>query len=118
MHHIREMVAGDTDPRLRVKFTPSQMNFADPMTKNVTESIHKDLVPAIKNGQIARVIFDTARREDVGNHGGLKGSNIPKHSTLVVLPGQSYNGKGHLGKPQTSEKEQTGNVIEQDKGVY
>jgi hypothetical protein len=64
MHHIREMMQGD-DPRMIVKFTRSEMNFADPMTKNVVEAIYQFLVPALKDGRIADVIYETIDREDV-----------------------------------------------------
>jgi hypothetical protein len=41
-HHMREMMTGE-NPRLRVLFTRSEENFADVLTKNVTEAIHMDL---------------------------------------------------------------------------
>jgi hypothetical protein len=66
MHHIREMMSGE-DPRLRVIFTPSELNFADPMTKNVTEAIHGTLIADLKGGDIADRIFETVDREDVNN---------------------------------------------------
>jgi len=71
MHHIREMMQG-SDPRMIVVFTRSEMNFADPMTKNVTDSIHQSLVPALKDGRIADAIFATVNREDVGKLGDHK----------------------------------------------
>ncbi len=64
MHHIREMMSGE-EPRLRVIFTPSELNFADPMTKNVTEAIHGVLIADLKGGGIADRIFEIVDREDV-----------------------------------------------------
>ena len=66
MHHIREMMQG-TNPRMRVLFTRSESNFADVLTKNVNERVFTQLVPSLKNGDIADVIFDTIDREDVKN---------------------------------------------------
>ena len=66
MHHIREMMSGE-EPRMRVIFTPSELNFADPMTKNVTEAIHGVLIADLKSGGIADRIFETVDREDVNN---------------------------------------------------
>ena len=71
MHHIREMMSGE-DPRLCVVFTPSEWNFADPMTKNVTEIIHRVLIPELKDGRIAKRIFEIVEREDVRNHVGQR----------------------------------------------
>jgi hypothetical protein len=68
MHHIREMTQGD-DPRMEVRFTKSENNFADPMTKNVVEAIFHSLVPLIKDGRIADRIYDAVNREDVGKTG-------------------------------------------------
>jgi hypothetical protein len=64
MHHIREMMEGP-NPRLRVMFTRSESNFADVLTKNVSERIFTQLVPSLKAGDIARVMFETVDREDV-----------------------------------------------------
>jgi hypothetical protein len=64
MHHIREMMEGP-NPRLRVMFTRSESNFADILTKNVNERTFTQLVPALKSGDIARVLFETVDREDV-----------------------------------------------------
>ena len=58
------MMSGE-EPRLRVVFTPSELNFADPMTKNVTEAIHGVLIADLKSGGIADRIFETVNREDV-----------------------------------------------------
>ncbi|MFM8622139.1 MAG: reverse transcriptase domain-containing protein, partial [Holophagaceae bacterium] len=67
MHHIREMSSDEVEEaRLQIMFTNSQTNFADPMTKNVTESIQESLIPPLKDGRIAEVIFHTVNREDVG----------------------------------------------------
>jgi transposase InsO family protein len=71
MHHIREMMHGNT-PRMVVRFTPSELNFADPMTKNVTEAIHRELVPALKDGTIADCIYETVDREDVKNRTSVR----------------------------------------------
>lgn len=68
---------------MRVIFTPSELNFADPMTKNVTDSIHQELVPALKDGRIADTIFATVNREDVGK--GLKSSTqTDRHHDVAV----------------------------------
>jgi len=64
MHHIREMMQGP-DARLRVLFTRSESNFADVLTKNVNERIFTQLVPSLKNGDIASVMFQAVDREDV-----------------------------------------------------
>jgi len=66
MHHIREMMQGP-DARMRVMFTRSESNFADILTKNVSERIFMQLVPSLKSGDIANVIFNTINREDVKN---------------------------------------------------
>jgi len=65
MHHIREMMSGE-EPRLRVIFTPSELNFADPMTKNVTEAIHGVLIADLKGGGIADRIFETVDSTERG----------------------------------------------------
>jgi hypothetical protein len=86
MHHIREMMTG-TDPRMIVKFTRSELNFADPMTKNVTELIHRSLVPAIKDGRIADTIFATVNREDVRKSDSRTSDSRqqdPKYEILMV----------------------------------
>ena len=69
MHHIREMMQGNS-PRLVVKFTRSESNYADPMTKNVTDGIFHTLVPALKDGGISEAIYHTVNREDVGKYSG------------------------------------------------
>ncbi|MFM8621801.1 MAG: reverse transcriptase domain-containing protein, partial [Holophagaceae bacterium] len=104
MHHIREMVAtGEETPRLRVMFTPSEMNFADPMTKNVSESIHQSLVPQLKDGRIARAILDTVNREDVGNNGKTEGTSVPMPRTQRnMLSGQVS--PGNKGPNKFEEK--------------
>jgi len=111
MHHIREMMS-DHDgekPRMKVMFTPSEMNFADPMTKNVTESIHQSLIPALKNGRIARVIYDTVNREDVVNNGMAKGTDVPSHNAYVVLTGRDPS-------PQSNrEKENYGSNVKENR---
>jgi hypothetical protein len=66
-HHMREMMTG-ADPRLRVLFTKSENNFADVLTKNVTEGIHLDLAHRIKDGRISNAIFDAVEREDVSRN--------------------------------------------------
>ena len=68
MHHIREMMHGP-DPRMRVMFTRSESNFADVLTKNVIEQTFTQLVPGLKNSDIAEVIFNTVDREDVKKSG-------------------------------------------------
>ncbi|MFM5988005.1 MAG: reverse transcriptase domain-containing protein [Sphaerospermopsis kisseleviana] len=88
-HHIREMMVGGAERRMRVMFTRSEFNFADPMTKNVTEAIQKSLIPLLKDGRIARVIFDTVNREDVGKVGMSEGTVVPTKRTFIVLPGQT-----------------------------
>ena len=60
-HHIREMYK---EGRLQVRFVRSENNYADLMTKNVTEKIHKELAPGIKQGKMM-LVFDAATREDV-----------------------------------------------------
>lgn len=65
-HHLRSLMRGE-NPRLEVVFTRSESNFADLATKNVTENIHTHLASQLKDGRIARVIFDNAEREDVKN---------------------------------------------------
>ena len=66
MHHSREMIEGTEDelPRMKVVFVPTEENVADIETKNVTEKIHSQLVPLIKNG-LFRGIYDKTNREDV-----------------------------------------------------
>ena len=66
-HHIREMMKGD-DPRLSVQFVPSEENFADLETKNVTEGIHSHLANRLKDGRIQSAIFAANGREDVKKH--------------------------------------------------
>jgi hypothetical protein len=99
MHHIREMTGGD-DPRLRVVFVPSELNFADPMTKNVSEAIFQSLVPALKNGCIADsdIIYDIVNREDVGKRGRTYDTKVPIVGTTEVLP--SHNSES---EPRDSE---------------
>jgi hypothetical protein len=63
-HHMREMMTGE-NPRLRVLFTRSEENFADVLTKNVTEAIHTDLADRLKDGRISKAIFAATEREDV-----------------------------------------------------
>jgi len=60
-HHIREM---EEEGRLRVVFVRSENNYADIMTKNVTEKIHTELSPGIKKGKLLKV-YVAATREDV-----------------------------------------------------
>ena len=88
MHHIREMMQGP-DPRMRVMFTRSESNFADVLTKNVTEQTFTQLVPGLKNGDIAEVIFETVDREDVKKSGcrtndrACRSSESHRYSTVV-----------------------------------
>jgi hypothetical protein len=65
-HHMRSMLRGDS-PRMRIVFTRSENNFGDVATKNVTENIHDDLGRRLRNGGIARAIYDNTEREDVNN---------------------------------------------------
>lgn len=87
-HHIRELMQGE-DPRLRVCFVRSEMNFADLMTKNVTEKIHNELVPALKNGDIARAIFEIVNREDVEESNG-KTDGRSQLTMLTTLDRDTY----------------------------
>jgi transposase InsO family protein len=59
-HFVKEMIQRN---ELIVKFTRSENNFADVMTKNVKESIHSRLVPIIRDG----LFLESAEhiREDV-----------------------------------------------------
>ena len=66
-HHMREMMTGD-NPRLSVKFVPSEENFADLETKNVTEAVHSHLADRLTDGRIAEAIFAVVGREDVVNY--------------------------------------------------
>ena len=54
-HHMRSMMRGE-NPRLHVVFTPSENNFGDLVTKNVTESIRNHLATQLRDGRIADVI--------------------------------------------------------------
>ena len=40
---------------LMVKYIPSAENYADVMTKNVTDAIYKRLVPDIRNGTFGKL---------------------------------------------------------------
>jgi Reverse transcriptase (RNA-dependent DNA polymerase)/gag-polypeptide of LTR copia-type/Zinc knuckle len=96
MHHIREMVGGN-NPRLKVIFTPSESNFADPMTKNVTEQIYQSLVPVLKDGRIADVIYETVNREDVGKYDRRtkKPNATPKVGTVYMTIPEVSTARDH-----------------------
>lgn len=63
-HHMRSMMRGE-DPRLRVIFIRSEINFGDLATKNVSEGIHNHLVSQLRDGRISDVIYANSEREDV-----------------------------------------------------
>ena len=75
-HFVRQE---QQENRLIIRYIRSERNYADPMTKNVTEKINKDLMSDILNGT------PDCWREDVGNIGSsvtnLKASQV---SNLIV----------------------------------
>ena len=105
MHHIREMMEGP-NPRLRVMFTRSESNFADILTKNVSERTFTQLVPALKSGDIARVMFETVDREDVKKvdrtTDGPCGTSVPEPGGWHVSTVERHTKELSLSDPGTS----------------
>jgi len=64
-HHICEM---QKKGRICIIFVKSENNYADIMTKNTTEKMHKDLASGIKKGRML-CVYNAATREDVGDSG-------------------------------------------------
>ena len=66
------------------------------MTKNVTDSIHQELVPALKDGRIVDTIYATVNREDVGK-GRTSAVQTGEDDDVVVEEAVLPVRTGHLG---------------------